>query len=148
MNRVFSFIMIICLVHIAGAQQSSDVFQRLDQRNDKDGVVSIVQHAGIADMVKMHIDQNKRMGGIEGWRINLYSGSGSDAKKEAQEIKGKAMSEFPDEKVYLIYNAPFWRVRVGDFRDKSESLKLYYKLKREFSSCYPVKDDNVNYKGF
>lgn len=147
-------ILLFILVLISGAfssfvaQDKKDIFQKLEIESKIGSVVLLSQESGIADLVKLHIEQNRKLPGIEGWRIQLYSGSGMNAKKEAQEVKGEAMTEFPDQKVYLIYDAPFWRVRVGDYRDKSESLKLYYILKKKFEYCYPVKDSNVQYKGF
>ena len=149
MIRNYLLIVILFVNYFNGVSQTStDIFQSLESRKSSDGFVVLQQENGIADLVKFNIEQNKKLNGIEGWRIQLYSGSGINAKKEAQEIKGQAMTEFPDQKVYLIYNAPFWRVRVGDFRDKSESLSLYYSLKKKFENCYPVKDSDVQYKGF
>jgi len=125
------------------AQQSGDVLTQLQTSAEGDGTVTINQDAGIADMMKNHVEQNKYYSNIDGYRIQIYSGSGVDSKKEAQSMKGMAMSSFPDQKVYLTYTAPFWRVRVGNFRNKSESLQVYYELKKNFPNCYPVKDNSI-----
>ncbi|MBN2164749.1 MAG: SPOR domain-containing protein [Marinilabiliaceae bacterium] len=149
MNRLFFILFFVFFgINLVFGQETSDIFQNLETMSSKGTVVTLSQEDGIADMVKIFAEQKKKLSGIEGWRVQLYSGGGINAKKEAQDVKGEAMLEFPNQKVYLIYDAPFWRVRVGDFRDKSESLKLYYQLKKKFVNCYPVRDDNVQYKGF
>jgi hypothetical protein len=148
MSRFFivTYLVLGFCLSVSG-QTEIDVFQQLEQRAPGDGIIEIKQDDGIADLVKILTSQNEKLTGIEGWRIQLFSGAGPNAKKEAQDVKGRAMTDFPDEKVYLIYNAPFWWVRIGDYRDKSESLQLYYQLKKKFLNCYPVKDETVQVKG-
>ncbi|MFT3740321.1 MAG: SPOR domain-containing protein [Breznakibacter sp.] len=126
------------------AQTENDIFTRLlAVPNGNEGQVELVQDNGIADLVKTHVEANKRFSSIDGFRIQVYSGSGTQSKKEAQDAKSLAMSSFPEHKVYLTFTAPFWRVRVGNFRNKSESLQMYYQLKRVFPNCYPVKDNSI-----
>jgi hypothetical protein len=141
--------LIVCITLLFGfvtaqaQQDDGDVFTRLSDTGQGTGKITIIQDAGIADLVRNHVDQNKRSIGMEGFRIQLYSGSGGNSKKEAQDIKGQAMSAFPNVKVYLTYTAPFWRVRAGNFRNKSEALKTYYELKQVFPNCYPVRDNSI-----
>jgi hypothetical protein len=136
-------VLVACIGGEVFAQTSIDVFTKLDARAPGSGYVDLQQDAGIADLVKMDVEANTKLGTIDGFRIQLYSGSGSASKKEAQDAKSAAMSAFPDQKVYLTFTAPFWRVRVGNFRNKSESLPVYYRLKRTFPNCYPVKDSGI-----
>ncbi len=141
------FIAIIGFVFInVNAQNKSaqELFEKVTSHNgSNNGFVEIIQPVEIEDLVGIHLDMNKRAGGIDGFRIQLYLGSSNYAKKEASEVKAKVLSLFQDEKIYMMYEAPFWRVQVGDFRSKSESLELYRKLKKEFPSCYPVPVDNI-----
>jgi hypothetical protein len=123
------------------AQTTDDIFTRLQAPGN--GRVELMQELGIADLVKLHVESNKRHAKIEGFRIQVYSGSGSQSKREAQDAKSHAMSSFPQHKVYLTFTAPFWRVRVGNFRTKSESLQVYHQLKKVFPNCYPVKDSEI-----
>lgn len=85
---------------------------------------------------------------IDGYRIQIYSGSGAKAKTEAQNARTKFVAAFPTEKVYIVYNAPFWRVRTGDFRYRSEALSLLEKVKRQFPGSYTVRDNTVKKKSF
>ena len=86
---------------------------------------------------------NYNQSSLEGFRIQIYSGSGVTSKNEASEAQAKFLKMYPEEKVYIIYNAPFWRVRVGDYRSRSEALKLLNKLQANFSGSYIVRDNTV-----
>ncbi len=141
------FVVIIGFVSLnVSAQNKSgqDLLEKVTSKSESnEGSVEITQSLEIDDLVGIHLDMNKRAGGVDGFRIQLYLGSSNNAKKEASEVKAKVLSLFQDEKIYMMYEAPFWRVQVGDFRSKSESLDLYKRLKKEFPSCYPVPVDNI-----
>jgi hypothetical protein len=143
LRLLWSVALLIGFVNANAQQEEGDVFSRLANTSQGNGKIIIIQDAGIQELVRNHVEQNKRSTGIEGFRIQLYSGSGGNSKKEAQDIKGQAMSAFPNLKVYLTYTAPFWRVRAGNFRNKSEALKTYYELKQVFPNCYPVRDNSI-----
>lgn len=85
---------------------------------------------------------------IDGYRIQIYSGSGVSAKKEAHEIRDRFIELFPREKVLVRYDAPFWRVKVGDYRSRSEAMALLETVKRRFPGAYTVKDKEVHKNAF
>lgn len=85
---------------------------------------------------------------IDGFRVQIYSGSGIKSKEEASEAQARFVKSYPDQKAYLIYNAPFWRVRVGDFRSRSEALALLQRVKGSFGGSYVVRDNTVRKKNF
>ncbi|WP_010663124.1 SPOR domain-containing protein [Marinilabilia salmonicolor] len=125
------------------AAYNSDVFSRLEQVSSNQGIIAIEQSARMRALVNTHIDMNKRAGGVEGFRVQLYSGVGSKARQEALDAKGKVLADLPEENVFIEYSAPFWRVRVGNFRHKHEALPLLNKLKKIFPACYVVKVSDV-----
>jgi hypothetical protein len=144
--RHISILISLLLISLTGySQTTKDIFQRLADDSPSEGTVRIIQEPGVADMVKQHIEQNKKSPGIDGFRIQLYSGSGTSSRKEAEDVKSRMMSAFPNQKVYLTYNAPFWRVRAGNYRNKSESMQLFSQLRGIFPNCYPVKDNTIKF---
>lgn len=126
------------------SQESSDIFSQVTTPSGG-GNVKIHQDAYVKQLIISHVEDNGRSESMEGFRIQLYSGSSKKAKSDALSAKMKFLSIFPDIPVYLEYNAPFWRVRAGDFRSKNESMELYSKLKSFFPESYPVKDNGVMY---
>lgn len=118
-------------------------FNNISKEGFGKGSLTIVQDPGIAKLVGIHIDASSKNKLIDGFRIQLYLGSNNNAKKEAAQVKSRLLSLFPNERPHVIYEAPFWRVQVGDFRSKNEALSLYKKLKPEFPSCYAVPVNNI-----
>lgn len=123
--------------------KKSHLIQEVQRDKSGQGEISIYQDAGIEDQMKDIHESNSLSSFIEGYRIQLYSGSGVNSKKEAMTVRVKFLGQFPNEKVDLFYNAPFWRVRVGNYRFKSEALSLLTQVKRQFPNSYVVKDNNI-----
>jgi len=126
------------------------IIDELQQSSEEEGVITIHQEEGVEFLLDTQIKMNSRTKGVDGYRIQLYSGSGPKGKKEAINVRGKFLSEFPEEsvEVYTAFNPPFWRVRVGDYRHKHEALLLLSELKALFPNCYVVKDGAVKMEQF
>ena len=125
---------------------NENIFEYLQNVEAGKGIISIDQSEGIKNLVLTRIDMNKRAAGVEGFRVQLFSGVGSKARQEAMAVKAKVLKEFPDENIFIEYSAPFWRVRVGSFRHKYEALPLMEKLKKMFPACYIVRTDDIALK--
>ncbi|NQT34995.1 SPOR domain-containing protein [bacterium] len=64
---------------------------------------------------------------IEGYRIQLFSGREEwIAKKIKAGLKVKYL-----EKVYLIYEAPFYKVRIGDFRNRDNAIRFCRQMRED-----------------
>ena len=104
--------------------------------------------ASLDSIVSNSQKNNYNQASLEGFRVQIYSGSGINSKKEAEAAQVKFQTAYPSEKVYLLYNAPFWRVRVGDYRFRSEGLTMLNKAKSLFPGSYIVRDNAVRKKAF
>ena len=56
-----------------------------------------------------------------GYRIQIYMDNSPKAKNEVTRIENLFSGTFPNVGTYVSYNAPNWRVFVGDFRTKEEA---------------------------
>jgi len=63
-------------------------------------------------------------GKVKGFRIQITS---TNSRDRAFNAKAAVQSKFPDQKVYTTYQAPLFKVRVGDFL-KREDAEKYRKL--------------------
>ena len=114
-----------------------------------DGRLSVQFMTTSLDSLMTHSARsNNNQSSLEGFRIQIYSGSGMTSKKDAAETQARFLRMYPSEKVYIIYNAPFWRVRVVDYRSRSEAMKLMNKLQANFSGSYIVRDNTVRKSTF
>jgi hypothetical protein len=73
-----------------------------------------------------------RAGHYPGFRIQVANTQNRD---EANTIKAEMLRRFPDQKTYLLYQAPYFRVRVGDFL----SIKEGASLRKMIMALYPNK---------
>jgi hypothetical protein len=73
-----------------------------------------------------------RAGHYPGFRIQVANTQNRD---EANTIKAEMLRRFPDQKTYLLYQAPYFRVRVGNFL----SIKEGGSLRKMIIALYPNK---------
>ncbi|MBP5418264.1 MAG: SPOR domain-containing protein [Bacteroidales bacterium] len=115
----------------------------------KRGTVTIDYNSVQLDsLISMSHKIDSEQSTLNGYRVQVYSGSGVKAKAEAKAAQIKLQTLYPNEKVYIVYNAPFWRVRIGDFRYRSEALPLLSDVKTQFAGSYTVRDHTVRKKIF
>lgn len=91
-------------------------------------------------MVKWQIEKNKKSNGIDGFRVEIFFSAELDAKEQALNKKVEFLSQYPDYAVHIKYDAPNFRVRVGDFRTKNEALKLYKEIEKNYPVAFIVAD--------
>lgn len=77
---------------------------------------------------------------IEGYRVQVFSASGTGSSQKAREARTKFLTFFPQLKAYTDYEAPNFRVRVGDFRTKLEAEQVKKMISQEFPACFIVPD--------
>jgi len=95
----------------------------------------------IKELLERHVRQNKKNNFTNGYRLQIYFGSGSNARSQATKVKTDFLSTHPVIKAYLIFKSPDFKVVVGDFRTKSEALKLQKSLIYQFPNAFIVADE-------
>lgn len=70
-----------------------------------------------------------------GYRILVFSDNNArSAKTEALTRARNISARFPQHRTHVVYNAPFWRLKVGDFRNLQEAQQVADEIKRVFPS--------------
>lgn len=116
-----------------------EFLERLRQAEEGQGKVRIVQDYRIDDLLKIDRTENSEVPGFYGWRIQVFSGGGRDREK-AVFIKNDLEERFPNDRVYLKYHAPDFRVLIGNFRTNFEAVYLYKKCLRLYPNSYIRRD--------
>ena len=126
--------------------KSSDVFKRADG-NSRAGQVNIIQDPALDTLISRYIlankNQNEKNGyaGMEGFRIQIYNSSTRNAREESAKVRAEFMSKFPDINSYPLFENPgYYKIRVGDFRSKTEATRLFLLISKEFPDAYIVPD--------
>ena len=127
------------------AQKSNEqIISELAQPGTNNATVTIHQSEKIAE----RMNQRPLSSGEEakGYRVQVYSSnSGQAARQKAFNIERHILSKHPKLEVFVSYNAPFWKVRVGNCRTQQEAQQLKSILLEEFpeykASIYIVRDN-------
>ena len=155
MIRKFLLILVIlCYSTVfvrAQAVKSSDLFKRADS-NSRAGQVKIIQDPELDTLISRYIlankNQNEKNGytGMEGFRIQIYSSSTRNAREESANVMAEFMSKFPDINSYALFENPgYFKIRVGDFRSKTEATRLFLLISKEFPDAYIVPHCFINF---
>ena len=101
----------------------------------KNNTLEINNEKGIEYLVHKYENILKNTGGINGWRLQLKFKA---KESEIIKIKLKFIKLYPNIPVFLEYQEPYYRIRVGNCRTKLEALKIKYLIKKHFTDTYPV----------
>ncbi|MBN2279023.1 MAG: SPOR domain-containing protein [Candidatus Marinimicrobia bacterium] len=64
---------------------------------------------------------------MQGWKIQLYS---TKNFYEADSIKNLADQAFPNEEVISVFNSPYYKIRMGNCKNRNEAEYLLEEAKR------------------
>jgi hypothetical protein len=108
-------------------------------RETSHGSVVIYQDVKLRSLIRQHIESNNEK--FPGWRVQIYFGSGQTARDRANSAKEIFYKRFgQDYGAYIVYDSPYFKVRVGDFRTKAEAMKFRERLKPYFKSTWIIQD--------
>ena len=109
---------------------------------DSSGVV-VVKDPRIDQLVRKQIAINEETTresrrNVPGFRIQVIN---SPDRSKVFVAKGKIYQEFPDMKPYLMYQAPNYKLKVGNFKTQEEAEDAVKQLSRLFpSGLYIIRD--------
>ena len=103
--------------------------------------LNVEASSDISDLLRQQYDLNRKTGTFPGYRLQLYFGSGVQARVHAEKVRADFNALNPDTRVYLIFKSPDFIVRAGDFRTKSDALKVLKSLTAGFANAFIVSDE-------
>ena len=140
--KALLIITIISMSFLSGFSQEptkNDIFNKLEKSAVGGAKVLITQDYAVKSLIRKHVEANQKLP-PKGYRIVIFSGSGPQSEAKANQIRSSFKAKYYKTEAYTKYYEPNFRVHVGDFRDKSEALKLYKEIKKSYSSAYIIED--------
>jgi hypothetical protein len=126
--------------------RTSDLFKKTYD-NSNVGQLNIQQDPAIDSLISRYILTNKKIFtdkgyyGMDGYRIQIYASSNRNAREESNKARAEFMNKFPDIVSYPLFQDPgYFKIRVGDFRTKTEATRLFLIISKEFPDAYIVPD--------
>jgi|688.fasta_scaffold339251_1 hypothetical protein len=110
--------------------------------------VSIIKDPRIDMLLKKQAELNKQVEKLNnktgpGYRVMVIN---TNDRTKALEVKSKMMSEYPDHKSYLVYQSPYFKIQVGNFRTRGEAEDLRKRIVRLYPNGVMVVPATVEYK--
>ena len=99
--------------------------------------VQIINDEHLDSLIVKNIESNKTHSTIQGYRVQIFFGTD---RKVANEERTKFLNLFPEVEAYLIYQQPYFKVRVGDYRTALDAQAMYRKILNEFDKIFIVPD--------
>ncbi len=124
MKKGFLFIGFISIAAIAGAQTVKDTVN---------STVYVTKDSRYDLLVKKKAEINKKAADArkptQGFRIQVLN---TTDRNQALAAKSKLLSQYPEHKTYLMYQAPYFKIRIGNFVEKKDAEDLKRQLARMF----------------
>ncbi len=103
--------------------------------------IQIERDEDLDSLIYQNAETNKSKNTLDGFRIQLFSGS---ERTNANQLKAQFLRQYPEVPIYLSYQQPFFKLRAGDFRTRTEAQSLYHKLLKEYGDVLIV-PDKINF---
>lgn len=131
----------LALGTLSTSAQSQELVSTLKSQEQGQGVVTIDQDWRIDQMLDAYARINQH-DGISGYRVQIFSGSGQNARSQMNIVNQKFVNNFPNfdpARIYSEYKAPYFKLCVGDFRSRSEANAFYHVIRSLYPDSYVVK---------
>ena len=100
----------------------------------------MIQEKKLDEILMLFMEQNRKLEGIPCYWIRIYSGSAHNSRENAYETKARFLRKYEGIRNDVIYDDPNFKVYIGGYRSKSETLKLLNNIKRDFPTAFIVYD--------
>ncbi len=134
---LFLFVVLLCLQTYA-QRQTFDLSDFSMFPQDESGTTA---HINCDEKLK-NIEENLTQANLKrqgyGYSVQIFFGSGNDARLQAENARKKFLTKFSDYEAAMVYEPPYFKVRAGNCRTKLEATKLKKLFASEYPGCFIV----------
>lgn len=81
-------------------------------------------------------------GMFRGYRLQVLN---TRSRDEAFTTKANLLQNFPDQKAYVLYQSPYFKVRFGNFLERADAEKFKTQFQKIYSQPAYVVEDVIEY---
>ena len=133
-SRFVFFLMVLFALIGTNTHASDTVIVKKDPRFD------------ILSTKQMQANQRSAMmlsnGLYKGFRIQVIS---TNKRDDAFKVRSELMTKFPDEKTYISFQSPSFKVRIGNFLKKEDAEKFKAELNKLYPNGVYIVEDGIEY---
>lgn len=140
------------------AQEAANIIEELNRADPGKGKVAVYQDEGVKDVAGRPIAtqpsprpvyssaDGSSYVRVVGYRIQAFAGNNQrTSKNEAYRKQSMINGAFPGLETKIIFDSPFWRLRVGNFRSREDANAVMSQMRQKFPSfgkeMYLVRDE-------
>jgi len=136
---VFLLFLFLFLCSGGGLLAQTSIFDALSQPSTGKGTVTIRQSSAIRALVgsrsvdeRIETEGDKSYLVMHGYRVQVFTDNNQRTAKNEAETKEQEIKKLFNVPTYVKYNAPFWRLYVGDYTTYEEAFSMMYKIVEAF----------------
>jgi len=138
MKKIGLLCLMISMAAFASAQMVTDTIS---------SSVSVIKDSRFDLLTKKKAEINKKAVDFKknskGYRIQVLN---TTDRNQALTAKSKLLSLYPEHKTYLMYQAPYFKIRIGNFIEKNDAEALKKELTRMFPAGVFVIPSDIEVK--
>jgi len=100
-----------------------------------------VEYDGSTEGYMLQFTERNREQKTRGFRVQLLSASGPDAKNQVQAARTTFAREYKDHSSYLKWDSPNWKLRAGDFRNRMDAMLFLRQVQSRYPQAFVVADE-------
>lgn len=102
------------------------------------GEIRIVEAPEVTSMMDRFIQKNKENTKVKAWQIQIIS---TDDRRKMESVKAAFQRKYPNLKTSWKHISPFYQLRAGAFKTKTELMPILLQIRDNFPLAVPVLDD-------
>jgi len=117
MKKIFLLLVLSVSLASVKAQVTDNTLQHI--LVDKDSRIDSLLQKNRDMNEAVYLNTLKNM---QGYRLQVIT---TNDRNKAIEVKTRLLTDFPGEKTYLIYHAPYFKIQMGNFREREDVKQVY-----------------------
>jgi hypothetical protein len=92
--------------------------------------------------INKHASMLTSSGQYKGFRVQIVSTSN---REQAFKIKSELLTRYPDQKTYVLFQAPNFKVRIGNFLKRPDAEKFRAQINKVYPTGVFIVEDAIDY---
>jgi light-regulated signal transduction histidine kinase (bacteriophytochrome) len=102
------------------------------------GKIVLNEPSEVSSMMSRFIQKNRENTKVKAWQIQIIS---TDDRRRMESVRAAFQRKYPELKTSWKHVSPFYQVRAGAFRTKTQLMPKLLEIRQEFPLAAPVMED-------
>ncbi len=106
--------------------------------------VQLNEDPKVSQLVRNWTNSNRSNPRVNGWRVQIMA---TTDRQQVEDARNRFRTQYPDVPAEWAHEKPYYKLRVGAFRNKLEAQAFLATL-TDYAGAYPAKDANIHPRDF